>query len=123
MPAGHERRCAAYLMGNHPSPSACIATTPASCSTRPAHQIHEDPDDRTRLSVDQPSTVFSSFGDPEIAKVGVKLDAKLADLFATLVADERRRNPDRGRPASASRRRRVEVGCERCPGRTAMPEA
>jgi len=31
--------------------------------------------------VDQPSTKFASFGNPHIAEVGLRLDAKLAELL------------------------------------------
>jgi hypothetical protein len=46
--------------------------------------IYVDADDRTRFAVDQPSTLFSSFADPEIAEVGTELDRKLAALLQTL---------------------------------------
>jgi uncharacterized protein (DUF302 family) len=86
--AGHERRCTAYLMGNHTIAERMYRHNPGVMLYAPLRvTIHEDPNDRTRLSVDQPSTLFSSFGDPEIDKVGVELDAKLADLFGTLGLD------------------------------------
>jgi hypothetical protein len=44
----------------------------------------EDHDDQVWLAVDQPSTRFASFGNPEIAAVGTELDGKLADLLTTL---------------------------------------
>ena len=44
--------------------------------------IYQDAQGRTRFSVDQPSTQFTSFGNPEITKVGFELDGKLAALAA-----------------------------------------
>jgi hypothetical protein len=46
--------------------------------------IYEDRDERVWFSIDQPSTRFSSFGDPEIGTVGVDLDDKVARLLDTL---------------------------------------
>jgi hypothetical protein len=43
-------------------------------------------DGRTRFVIDQPSTVFSSFGVPEITAVGMELDRKLVSLLETLGA-------------------------------------
>jgi hypothetical protein len=39
-----------------------------------------------RFAIDQPSTVFDSFGTPEITEVGYELDKKLAGLLTTLAA-------------------------------------
>lgn len=83
--AGHERRCTAYLMGNHTIAERMYrhhAGVMLSAPLRTA--IYEDHDGRVWLSVDQPSTRFSSFGDPRIAAVGVDLDDKLAKLLITL---------------------------------------
>lgn len=46
--------------------------------------IYIDAGDRTRFAVDQPSTVLSGFTDPAIAKLGVDLDGKLAELLDSL---------------------------------------
>jgi hypothetical protein len=48
--------------------------------------IHQDADGTTWFSVDQPSTRFSSFGDPAITEVGLELDRKLAALLEHLGA-------------------------------------
>jgi hypothetical protein len=83
--AGHDRRCTTYLMGNHIIAERMYRHNPGIMLYAPLRvTIHEDHDDRLWLSVDQPSTCFSSFGDPEIAAVGAELDGKLADLFTTL---------------------------------------
>lgn len=83
--AGHARRCTAYLMGNHTIAERMYRHNPGVMLYAPLRTaIYEDHDDRLWFSVDQPSTRFSSFDDPEIADVGVDLDGKLADLFTTL---------------------------------------
>jgi hypothetical protein len=42
------------------------------------------PEGRTYFVVDQPSTVFYSFGIREITEVGIELDRKLAGLLQAL---------------------------------------
>lgn len=37
--------------------------------------------DRTRFAVDQPSTVFASFADPAMTRLGLSLDGQLAELL------------------------------------------
>jgi hypothetical protein len=46
--------------------------------------IHEDTNGTAWFSVDQPSTRFSSFGDPAITEVGLELDHELAALLEHL---------------------------------------
>ncbi|MDX3457125.1 DUF302 domain-containing protein [Streptomyces sp. ME02-8801-2C] len=83
--AGHATRCTAYLMGNHTIAERMYRHNPGVMLYAPLRTtIYEDHDDRLWFSVDQPSTRFSSFDDPEITEVGVYLDGKLADLFTTL---------------------------------------
>ena len=83
--AGHERRCTTYLMGNHVVAERMYRHDPGIMLYAPLRvTLYEDHDDLPWLSVDQPSTRFSSFGHPEIAAVGVELDGKLAHLFTTL---------------------------------------
>jgi hypothetical protein len=48
--------------------------------------IYQDAEGTTWFTVDQPSTRFSSFGDPDITKVGFDLDHKLAVLLEYLEA-------------------------------------
>jgi hypothetical protein len=83
--AGHDRRCTTYLMGNHIVAERMYRHDSGIMLYAPLRvTIYEDHDDRVWLSVDQPSTRFGSFGDPEITAVGIELDGKLADLLATL---------------------------------------
>jgi hypothetical protein len=46
--------------------------------------IHLDRQGVTRFSLDQPSTRFAGFGDPDIAAVGRELDRKVATLLKVL---------------------------------------
>jgi hypothetical protein len=46
--------------------------------------IYVDPDGDTELTVDQPSLLFESYARPEIATVGMELDAPLARLIGRL---------------------------------------
>jgi len=83
--AGHDRRCTTYLMGNHIVAERMYRHDSGIMLYAPLRvTIYEDHDDHVWLSVDQPSTRFASFADPEIAAVGTELDGKLADLFTTL---------------------------------------
>jgi len=83
--AGHERRCTTYLMGNHLIAERMYRHNPGIILYAPLRTtIYEDGNDRVWFTVDQPSTRFSSFRDPQIASVGAELDGKLADLFTTL---------------------------------------
>ncbi len=46
--------------------------------------IYIGPDDRTRFTVDQPSTVLVGFADPAIARLCIDLDRQLAGLLDAL---------------------------------------
>ena len=48
--------------------------------------IYADGDAPVRFAIDQPSTVFESFGNPAITEVGYELDKKIAALLSTLDA-------------------------------------
>ena len=83
--AGDSPRCSSYLMGNHTIAERMYRHDPAIMLYAPLRTaIHEDADGTTWFSVDQPSTRFSSFGDPAITKVGLELDRKLAALLEHL---------------------------------------
>jgi hypothetical protein len=45
-----------------------------------------DPDGGTYLAVDQPSTLFANYGNPDIADVGTYLDVLLAGLLTAVHA-------------------------------------
>jgi hypothetical protein len=46
--------------------------------------IWESPEGGTKFTFDRPSDQFGSFQEPEITKVGIELDHKLAHLLAHL---------------------------------------
>jgi hypothetical protein len=74
-----------YLFGNplvteqlyQQNPSTLLATPPRA-------QIYEAPDGSVHLVVDDPSSGFDSFADPEIAAIGVQQDQALDALLAYL---------------------------------------
>jgi hypothetical protein len=85
--AGHTSRCSSYLMGNHAIAERMYRHDPGVMLYAPLRTlIHQDADGTTWFSVDQPSTRFSSFGDPAITEVGLELDRKLAALLEHLGA-------------------------------------
>jgi hypothetical protein len=82
--AGELRPCTGYLMG-HAIPERLYRQDPAvMLYSLLRTQIYIDSGDRTRFAVDQPSTVLSGFTDPAIAKLGVDLDRRLAELLHSL---------------------------------------
>jgi hypothetical protein len=85
--AGDSPRCSSYLMGNHTIAERMYRHDQGIMLYAPLRTaIHEDADGTTWFSVDQPSTRFSSFGDPAITDVGFELDRKLAALLEHLGA-------------------------------------
>jgi hypothetical protein len=85
--AGHSPHCSTYLMGNHTIAERMYRHDPSIMLYAPLRTlIHEDPDGTTWFSVDQPSSRFSSLGDPAITDVGLELDHKLAALLEHLGA-------------------------------------
>jgi hypothetical protein len=85
--AGDSPRCSSYLMGNHTIAERMYRHDPGVMLYAPLRTaIHEGADGITWFSVDQPSTRFSSFGDPAITDVGLELDHKLAALLEHLGA-------------------------------------
>jgi hypothetical protein len=85
--AGHSLPCTSYLMGNHTIAERMYRHDPGIILYAPLRtEIHEDAGGTAWLGIDQPSTRFSSFGDPAIAEVGLELDRKLAELLEHLGA-------------------------------------
>lgn len=85
--AGDRRQCIEYLMGDHTIAQRMFHHDPAVMIYAPFKTaIYVDGEGRTRLTVDQPSTLFGSFGRAEIAAVGLELDHKLAGLIEALGA-------------------------------------
>jgi uncharacterized protein (DUF302 family) len=83
--AGHNTRCITYLMGNHTIAETMFRHDPGVMLYAPLRTVlYEDCDGKVHFAIDQPSTRFDSFGDPDIAATGRILDAKLAALLAAL---------------------------------------
>ncbi|MGH3219754.1 MAG: DUF302 domain-containing protein [Streptosporangiaceae bacterium] len=82
---GDLRPCTGYLMGNPAIAEHIYRHDPAIMLYAPLRTlIYIDTDDRTRLAVDQPSTVLASFAHPAIATLGLDLDGQLAELLDAL---------------------------------------
>jgi hypothetical protein len=85
--AGDRGRCVEYLMGNHTIAERMYRYNPAILLYAPLRTaIVEDAVGATWFTVDQPSTRFGSFNTPQITKVGLELDHKLAALLEHLEA-------------------------------------
>jgi Domain of unknown function DUF302 len=83
--AGELRPCTAYLMGHPAIPERAYLHDPGVMLYVPLRVvIYIDSADRTRLAVDQPSTVYASFADPVITELGLHLDRQLAELLDAL---------------------------------------
>jgi hypothetical protein len=79
---GHQRRAITYLMGNNVIAETMFRHDPGIILYAPLRTaIYESTSGRVQFSIDQPSTKFDSFGNPDIAKVGTSLDAKVAELL------------------------------------------
>jgi len=86
--AGDQADCLAYLMGNHTIAQRMFRYDPRAMLYAPLRTvIWEDAAGAAWFSVDQPSTQFARLGIPEISRVGVELDRKLAALLAALNVD------------------------------------
>jgi hypothetical protein len=85
--AGDRGRCVEYLIGNHTIAERMYRYNPPILPYAPLPTaIVEDADRTTWFTVDQPSTRFGSFNPPEITRVGIELDHKLAALLEHLEA-------------------------------------
>ena len=85
--AGDRGRCVEYLMGNHSIAQKMYRYNPAILLYAPLRTaIVEHANGATWFTVDQPSTRFGSFNTPQITKVGLELDHKLAALLEHLNA-------------------------------------
>lgn len=83
--AGNPARAITYMVGNNVIAETMFRHDPGIMLYAPLRTaIYEDTDGAVHLSIDQPSTRFGSFGDPQIAAVGRQLDGKLAGLLKLL---------------------------------------
>jgi hypothetical protein len=89
--AGDTWPCTDYPMANHTIAERSCRQDPSVMLYAPLRTvIYVDADNRTSFAVDQPGTVFSSFGQPAIAQVGAELDQKLASLLKAVGIPARR---------------------------------
>ncbi|OKH83135.1 hypothetical protein EB75_10370 [Mycobacterium sp. ST-F2] len=85
--AGNPNRAVTYMVGNNVIAETMFRHDPGVMLYAPLRTaIYEDGHGGVHLSIDQPSSRFASFGDPQIAAVGRQLDHKLADLLRLLGA-------------------------------------
>ena len=83
--AGDRGRCVEYLMGNHTIAQRMYRYNPAILLYAPLRTaIVEDADGNTWFTLDQPSSCFGSFNTPQVTKVGLELDHKVAALLVHL---------------------------------------
>jgi hypothetical protein len=83
--AGHKARSVVYLMGNHTIAETMYGIDPGIMLYAPLRTVlYEDLDGQAHFAIDRPSDRFGSFGDPDIAATGRRLDQKLAALLTGL---------------------------------------
>jgi hypothetical protein len=83
--AGHHAEVMTYMMGNNVIVQTMFRHDPAVMLYAPLRTaIYQDMSGATHFSIDQPSTQFASFDDPQITEVGLQLDEKLATLLQLL---------------------------------------
>jgi hypothetical protein len=77
-----------YLMGNQTIAERMFHHDPVAMLHAPLRTLlYADPDGDTKLAVDQPSLLFASYDNPDIATVGEHLDRLLARLIITMGGD------------------------------------
>jgi hypothetical protein len=88
-----------YSMGNHTIAERMFRHDPSVMLHAPLRTLlYADADGDTKLAVDQPSLLFASYHNPDIAAVGEELDALLAALIEQLHGEvpHQLRNPTSG---------------------------
>jgi hypothetical protein len=74
-----------YLMGNHTIAERMFRHDPSVMLHAPLRTLlYADADGDTKFAVDQPSLLFDSYDNPDIAAVGQELDALLVGLIELL---------------------------------------
>jgi hypothetical protein len=77
-----------YLAGNHTIAEGMFGHSPAVMLHAPLRTLrYADPDGDTKLAVDQPSLLYASYDNPDIATVGEELDRLLARLIIAMDGD------------------------------------
>lgn len=84
---GAAGECSVYLMGNHVIAQRMYRYDSTAMLYAPLRVlIRQDDTGAAVFVIDQPSTLFDSFGRPEIAAVGRELDEKVAGVLTALGA-------------------------------------
>ena len=74
-----------YLMGNHTIAERMFRHDPSVMLHAPLRTLlYADADGDTKLAVDQPSLLFGSYDNPNVAAVGLELDGLLTQLIGLL---------------------------------------
>jgi len=84
--AGDPGECVNYLMGNHVIAERMYRHDQDVMMYAPLRPVIASRDEGTHFTIEQPSAIFASFGDPNVAEVGVELDRKVATLLNHLDA-------------------------------------
>jgi hypothetical protein len=75
-------------VGNHTIAEGMFHHDPAVMLHAPLRTLlYADPDGDTKLAVDQPSLLFASYDNPDIEKVGYRLDYLLSLLLIDMGGD------------------------------------
>jgi hypothetical protein len=87
-----------YLMGNHTIAERMFRHDPSVMLHAPLRTLlYVDTDDDTKLAVDQPSLLFASYDNPDIASVGKELDelpVTLIELLGGKIPHQLDHNPN-----------------------------
>lgn len=84
-PSGITRKSVEYLAGNHVIAETMFRREPGVVLYAPLRLLfHADDDGKAVLSIDRPSDLFGSFGDPRVTEVGRLLDGKVALILEGL---------------------------------------
>jgi hypothetical protein len=84
-PSGITRQSVEYLAGNHAIAETTFRREPGVVLYAPLRLLfHAGDDGKAVLSIDRPSDLFGSFGDPHVTKVGRLLDGKVAAILEGL---------------------------------------
>jgi hypothetical protein len=84
-PSGITRQSVEYLVGNHALAETMFRRQPAIILYAPLRvTFHADDDGQAIFAVDRPSDLFGSFQDPELARTGRLIDAKIAGILGGL---------------------------------------
>lgn len=80
--AGHDIKAVEFLLGNHVIAETMFRHDPKALLYAPLRVlVYSDPDDNAVFTMDRPNSAFGSLGIDEVAKVGLSLDQKVANLL------------------------------------------